>query len=128
MSRKPMPRAEFMKDFKIVRMIFLKLESRKLRACLEIRLKGLEENFYYFKYTNVTMFVIMPLTADPAMMIFIFKVIKASQELLVVCLSFLLFGSTNRCGCSGQGSKFIRILLKHFTWSQFSLGQQKTET
>ena len=84
MNWKPMPRAEFMKDFKIVRMIFLKLESRKLRACLEIRLKGLEENFYYFKYTNVTMFVIMPLTADSAMMIFIFKVIKASQELLVV--------------------------------------------
>ena len=56
-NKKPMPRAEFMKDFKIVRMIFLKLESRKLRACLEIRLKGLEENFYYFKYTNVTMFV-----------------------------------------------------------------------
>ena len=90
-------------------MIFLKLESRKLRACLEIRLKGLERNFYYFKYTNVTMFVIMPLTADSAMMIFIFKVIKASQELLVVCLSFLLFGSTNRCGCSRQGSKYIRI-------------------
>ena len=90
-------------------MIFLKLESRKLRACLEIRLKGLEENFYYFKYTNVTMFVIMPLTADSAMMIFIFKVIKASRGLLVVCLSFLWLGSTNRCGCSGQGSKFIRI-------------------
>ena len=91
-------------------MIFLKLESRKLRACLEIRLKGLEENFYYFKYTNVTtIFFIMPLTADSAMMIFIFKVIKASRELLVVCLSFLLLGSTNRCGCSGQGSKFIRI-------------------
>ena len=57
---------------KIVRIIFLKLESRKLRACLEIRLKCLERNFYYFKYTNVTMmFVIMPLTADSAMMTFI---------------------------------------------------------
>ena len=59
------------KGLKIVRLIFLKLESRKLRACLEIRLKGLEENFNYFKYTNVTMFVIMPLTADSGMMIFI---------------------------------------------------------
>ena len=54
-------------------MIFLKLESRKLRAYLEILLKGLEENFYYFKYTNVTMFVIMPLTADSVMMILYLK-------------------------------------------------------
>lgn len=55
-------------------MIFLKLESRKLRAYLEILLKGLEENFYYFKYTNVTtIFFIMPLTADSVMMILYLK-------------------------------------------------------
>ena len=73
--KKSKPRAEFVKDFKIVKIIFLKLGSQKLRACLEIRFKGPERKFYYFKYTNVTMavFFIMPITTNSTILIFIFK-------------------------------------------------------
>ena len=75
-------------------MVYLKLKSQKLQACLEVRSKSFERNFYYFKYTNVAV-----------------KILTAPSMICTAFLHFLKIYNRQYPGC---GRTFHQAFLIHF--------------